>query len=308
MWKRSQMWNMLLLHNVKCVFAPGLFWLRRFGQDVSPPDILDLDVLPPPLTFWTRTLRPLTIWTWTFYPPPDILDQDTSPPDNLDLDVSPPDILDQEVSPRTCWTWTFRAQDVSPRPRTFWTWTFRSRTFWTSSFRPLTFWSRTFRPYRFGPGRFAPWYFGPECFAPWDFGPERFAPDVLDLDVLHPGRFVTCLFGPGRFAHGRFGPGRFAPNILDPANCLIIQNTCFSWKFCHLGEFTWHFSWRCFTIHVTLWRYVRDYASQTMQHEFMMKYSRRIWNSLCIKDLFVTPRIFRRNYALTFPKSSLKDQ
>ena len=44
-----------------------------------------------------------------------------------------------------------------------------------------------------------------------------------------------------------------------------------------------------------------------MQHEFMMKYSRRktyfrIWNSLCIKDPLVTPGIFRRNYALDISK------
>ena len=121
-------------------------------------------------------------------------------------------------------------------------------------------------PCLFGPGRFAPWYFGPGRFAPWDFGPRRFAPGLLDLDFSHPRRFATGPFGPGRFTPGHLGPGRFTSNILDQdvspvGNCFIIQNICFSWNFCHLGEFTSNFSWRCFIIHMTLWHYVRDYAT-----------------------------------------------
>ena len=65
---------------------------RLFGQDILPPDILDLGVLTP--TFWTRTFHS----------------------DILDLDVSP-NILDQKFRPWTVWTWMFHAQEHSELPR-----------------------------------------------------------------------------------------------------------------------------------------------------------------------------------------------
>ena len=145
--------------------------------------------------------------------------------------------------------------------KTFQTRTFRAPDFLDRTFRPLTFWTWTFNPeildqdvsppWHFGPGRFAPRFwtrtFRPRTFWTWMFCTQDVLPqDFLDLDVLL--QHVS------------------PPNILDqdvspPDNCFIIQNICFSWKFCYLGEFTSNFSWHCFTIHVTLWRYVRDYAT-----------------------------------------------
>ena len=143
-------------------------------------------------------------------------------------------------------------QNVSPL--TLWTWTFNPLTVWTRTFRPWTFWTLMFR------------------------AQDVSHPDFLDHvvsppDIFGPGRFAPCLFGPARFAHWYFGPERFAlrtfrhgtfwtdQDVSSPDNCFIIQNICFSWKFCQLGEFKSNFSWRCFTIHVTLCRYVRDYAT-----------------------------------------------
>ena len=113
----------------------------------------------------------------------------------------------------------------------------------------------------FGPGRFDP------AFLDQDVSPL----DILDLDVLPPS-FLDQDVSPPDFldmdvllpdvSDQEVSP----PNILDqdipPSdNCFIIQNIGISWKLCHLGEFTSNFSWRCFTIHVALWSYVRDYAT-----------------------------------------------
>ena len=201
-------------------------------QDVSPPDILDRTFAPTfwtwtlnPLTFWTMKFLPLIFWTWTFrlwHFGPGI-----SPPD---LDVSLPDFSDQIVSPL----------DI------------------------------------FGPGRFAPCLFGPGCFALDILDLDVLPPEILDQDVSPPDLLDLNVSHPGRFATRRFEPGHFVLDVSDqdvsplnilyhhvtfPDNCFIIQNICFSWKFCHLGEFTSNFSWHCFTIHVTLWHYVRDYAT-----------------------------------------------
>ena len=110
-----------------------------------------------------------------------------------------------------------------------------------------------FAPLRFGPGRFAPGRFGPGHFAPRAF---------------RHGTFWTWTFRTGRFGSGLVAPIMLDKDVLPPPdNCFIIQNICFCWKFCHLGEFTSNFSWRCFTIHVILWRYVRDYVTLTsMRH------------------------------------------
>ena len=118
------------------------------------------------------------------------------------------------------------------------------------------FWSRSFRPCLYWLGRFAPWYFGPGRFAPGRFGPGRFAPRTFRHRT-----FWTCTFRSQTFRTRTFHPPTFWTRTFHPL--IIVYNTkyMFQLKFCHLGEFTSNFSWRCFTIHVTFWRYFRDYTT-----------------------------------------------
>ena len=129
----------------------------------------------------------------------------------------------------------------------------------------------------FGSGHFAPWDFGPGRFTPGPFGPGRFAPrtfrhaSFLDQDVSPPD-FLDLDVSPPDFLDLDVSPPDFLdldvshPNILDqdvspPDNCFIIQNICFSWKFCHLGEFK---SNLVDVASQSMWHY--DLTSGTMRH------------------------------------------
>ena len=116
--------------------------------------------------------------------------------------------------------------------------------------------------------------FGPERFARCLFWPEVSHLYIMDLDVLPPIWKRT-------FRPRTFWAWTFHTQVVSPLDCLgldvsvpdvseqdillliivLFYKICFSWKLCHLGEFTSLFCRRCFTIHVTLWRNVRDYAT-----------------------------------------------
>ena len=142
---------------------------------------------------------------------------------------------------------------------------FRSRTFLTRSFRPWHFWCRTFRPCYFGPGRsildildldvLPPWDFGPGHFAPGHFGPGCFAPRTF-----RHGSFWTWTFRFRTFWTSTFRPLTFWTRAFRPLIIVFYTKYMFQLKVL-LGEFRSNFSWRYFTIHVTLLCYVRDYAT-----------------------------------------------
>ena len=207
------------------------------------------DIYPP--AFWTRTFRPLIFWTLTFY----LLrfgtitfrprtfwtwtfrTQDVTPGGFLDLDVSLPDVLDQEVSPPN-----ILDQDDSPPDYCF----IIQNICWLCW--GLTSQSTIFQSCR--DGAIASWvinqYFrGVKCLAQG----HNTATVGLEPRTSRSG-----------VRHSTTEPPR------SPSKYM------FQLKVLSLWEFTLNFRWRCFTIHVALWRYVRDYATllevtlTSMQH------------------------------------------